>query len=410
MKLIKLPLLLILVLIAGFASAQKDFKYRRQLNRIEKNDWYAVTLSPEMFAKINRDFSDLRLYSFTDDDTTEVPHLIKIMSDDTREQTYQLPVINKSKKEGALFLTFELEKDQKVNSIDLNFQQDNFFAMAKLEGSNNQVDWFEIIDNQRLLSIKNVNSNFKVQSISFPASQYRFLRATVTSDTKLTFLSATLRNSEVTKGNFVAAPLTFTSREEKKMKQTIIDVRLTSYVPVSHFEIDVNAATDYHRSFQLDYVSDSTSTPKGWIKNYQPFYSGYLTSYTPNKFDVTYDLTKEVRITINNFDNEPLSVKEIRASGPEVKMIAKLDRKYSYLYYGNANASRPSYDLAYFEEKIPASLPSVTIGNEENMLEPVEEKSPIFENQLWLWAVMIIVIGLLGFFTLRMMKSNAQQM
>jgi hypothetical protein len=408
MKPLRLLKFFFLITLTTPAWAQQDFDYRRQITGIDKPDWYTITLPPESFSRINRDFSDLRLYSFVGKDTTEIPYLVKIMADDSREQSFQIPVLNRSRKEGALFLTFELEKDQKVNSIDLNFQQDNFFAFAKLEGSNNQSDWFEIIDGQRLLSIKNENSNFKVQSVNFPVSQYRFLRATINSDTKLTFLNATLRNTQVTKGNYSIAPLTFTTREEKKLKQTIIDVKLANYVPVSHFQIDVAANTDYHRSFQLDYVADSTNTPKGWIKNYQQFYNGYLTSYTPNHFDVTYDLTKELRITINNLDNAPLSIRGVVVSGPEVRVVANFASKDSYLYYGKPDASKPSYDITYFQEKIPPTLATASLRPEENIKEPVEKKSPLFENQLWLWVAMIVVIGVLGFFTLRMMKAKPQ--
>jgi hypothetical protein len=409
MNLHRLMTFCFLVFLTADAVGQKDFNFRRRLQGIDDAHWYSATLPPETFARLNRDFSDVRLYSFASKDTIEIPHVIKIMTDDSREQTFDLPVLNQSRKKGSLFLTFELQKNVKVNSIDLNFQQDNFFAFVKLEGSNNQTDWFDIIDNQRLLSIRNVNSNFKIQSISFPLSQYRFLRATITSDTKLTLLDATLQHTQVIKGNYLPSRLAFTVKDDKKRKTTIIDVKLANYVPVSRFEIDVAANTDYHRSFQLVYVSDSTNTPKGWIKNYQGLYSGYLTSYTPNNFDVTYDLAQEIRIIINNLDNEPLLVKGLVVSGPEVKVVANLSNNDTYLYYGNREASKPSYDLAYFEEKIPGILASATVASEEDMQQPIEKKSPLFENQLWLWSAMVVVIALLGFFTLRMMKAKPQE-
>jgi len=101
-------------------------------------------------------------------------------------------------------------------------------------------------------------------------------------------------------------------------------------------------------------------------------------------------------------------VSDIKASGPEVKLVSKLGGGDVYLYYGKKNASAPSYDLAYFQEKIPTALKAVNAGAEENMTEPVEQTSPLFENQVWLWGIMIGVIALLGFFTLRMMKAKPQ--
>jgi hypothetical protein len=29
---------------------------------------------------------------------------------------------------------------------------------------------------------------------------------------------------------------------------------------------------------------------------------------------------------------------------------------------------------------------------------------PLFENKLWLWTIMILIIGILGWFSLKMMK------
>jgi hypothetical protein len=400
---------LVLFLMPSLAFTQGSFDYRRQIRGIEKNDWYSISVPADMYKNVNRDFSDVRIYSFAGKDTTEVPYVLKIMSDDSREEVYELPVLNTSRRDGALFLTFELEKNQKVNSIDLAFQQENFFAFAKLEGSHDQKSWFEITDKQRLLSIKNQDANLKVQSISFPVSQYRFLRATVTSDTKLTFLDATLRHMQVTKGSYVEASASFSTREDRKRKETIVDVRLNNFVPVSHFEIDVAADGDFYRAFNIEYVTDSTSTPRGWIRNYETFYTGFLTSYTPNVFDVTYDLTRDIRITIRNLDNVPLTVKNVRVSGPEVKVVAKLSNTETYVYYGNRNSNPPSYDIRYFEEKIPASMATVVVGPEEIVKEPVAKQSPLFENQLWLWVVMVVVIAVLGFVTLRMMRGKPQE-
>jgi hypothetical protein len=49
----------------------------------------------------------------------------------------------------------------------------------------------------------------------------------------------------------------------------------------------------------------------------------------------------------------------------------------------------------------------VELGPEQNIAAPVEKVSALFENKVWLWAIMVVVIATLGFFTLKMMKSNA---
>jgi len=80
------------------------------------------------------------------------------------------------------------------------------------------------------------------------------------------------------------------------------------------------------------------------------------------------------------------------------------------LTYGNKKARRPNYDIARFTDKIPENLKALTLGPEVIIAKKkVDEIQPIFENKIWLWAIMALVIGLLGWFTLRMMKEEKNQ-
>ena len=162
-------------ILPGYLCAQENADYRRKIIGNDQEAWYGLTLQPEVFSKLNRDFSDLRLFEFSGKDTFEIPYLLKIRTDDIKEELIQIPVINKSRKNGVLYQTFEITKEQKVNYLDLQFAQANFFAFAKLEGSHDQKEWFEITDNQRLLAIKNDAADYKITTLNFPLSNYRFL-------------------------------------------------------------------------------------------------------------------------------------------------------------------------------------------------------------------------------------------
>jgi hypothetical protein len=159
----------------------------------------------------------------------------------------------------------------------------------------------------------------------------------------------------------------------------------------------------------VEYVSDSAQTPKGWTKYYQSFFNGYLTSYSPNNFNVTYDLAKEIRIIINNLDNPPLQIKNITVSGPAVELVALLKPEDAcFLYYGSKTISKPEYDITYFQEKVPGTYEQVSVGSEENLTTPIVKGNPLFESKVWLWVIMIAVMAVLAFFTLRMMKAKPE--
>jgi hypothetical protein len=402
-------LLLFLLAISTLCSAQnKEFDYRRKVNPIPQEGWYTLTLPPDIFKHTDREFNDLRLYGIAGADTTEFPYVLDIRETEVLKTEIGLPVINKSKKDGVVFLGFELAAGQKVNLIRLAFEEPNFFASVKIEGSPDKKEWFEIADNERIFSIRNTYEQYENGVVNFPVTDYRYLRVSVGSDTPLTFTSATFLDQEVKEGTFENIPLNWKTEEDKKAKKTIVNIKLAYYRPVSNLHIQFSGVNDYYRSAEIAYLADSTQTQKGWLRNYINVYTGYVTSYTPNTFDLGFQFTNEIRLTIYNYDNSPLAISHVAVTGAAVELKALLKPQETFLFYGNKSLYSPSYDIAHFKEKIPATAPSLGLGPEENIAVPQEKVSALFENKVWLWVIMLTVIAVLGFFTLRMMKGKAE--
>ena len=52
------------------------------------------------------------------------------------------------------------------------------------------------------------------------------------------------------------------------------------------------------------------------------------------------------------------------------------------------------------------TLTSVTIGTEaQNPVYSIKTEKPLFENKAWLWALMVVIIALLGWFSFKMLKN-----
>jgi hypothetical protein len=170
--------------------------------------------------------------------------------------------------------------------------------------------------------------------------------------------------------------------------------------------VDIDTTLDYYRSVRIEYVADSVKTQKGWLKYYNTIHDGYVTSFRPNEFKVDGQLMKELRITIRNQDNVPLDIKGIFVHRPLVKILAYLKPGDNFLLYGSDNVLPPAYDIAYFENKIPPVPSEIRVQAPENLLPPEKKDAPLFENKLWLWAIMGLMVGGLGFFTIKMMKGK----
>jgi Protein of unknown function (DUF3999) len=392
--------------ICSISHAQKDFSFRRKLNPIDSAGWYSLSLQSTIFQKTNPSFTDLRIYQFIEKDTLEAPYLLTIHERKITEGTLKLPALNQSKKDGKQYLTFELKKDQCVNSLDLEFEEINYDGTATLEGSADQKEWFQI-DEQRIISIQNGEMDFTSASLYFPKTKYRYLRVQIKADRLLTFSKATFKNQVIDPGILTAVPSTWKQSLDKPAKQSIVNISLDEFQPIVKLNVETEETNDYYRPFRLERLMDSTHSPKGWEYFYETIAQGYLTSIDKNEFYFNYALAKKLRLIISNADNAPIKIKALSLFSPKVDLIARLKpSSNSFLYYGNNAIGEPSYDLVVFKEKIPTTAPTISLMEEEKLTKEKEPVSALIENKIWLWVVMAAIIGVLGFFTLKMVTGR----
>lgn len=404
MKFNSIIALLVLCIVNSYGQ-RSDFSFRRKIESVPTANWYNISIPAEVVPHVKNNFSDIRLYNIHEGDTVEIPYLLKITENETREEKIELPIINKSRKNDELFFTVDT-KGTLVNYLDLNFSQKNFNAFVRIEGSHDQRAWFEVIHSQRILSIQNETVDYAVQKVKFPISNYRYLRVSVKSDEPLTFVDASFKHQSLKAGMIRNYPSSFVVENDSKLKQSFVDINLPQLSLIDKISIAATSDLDYYRPFTLEYLSDSTKTAKGWISFYSPLGSGYLTSVDSNDFDLELNTAKKLRLNIVNHDNAPLHIQSIKVSGPQVFLTAKLKAGNNFIFYGNKETDAPTYDLTHFEKKIPDSLTILSLGNEETIPKESVSATAMFDSKTWLWLVMIVVIGVLGFFTLRMMRNK----
>ena len=399
--------LVIMMMVCGVhCLAQTSFRYKRDITGVQQEGWYNLYLPADMFRHLNRGLSDLRMYSVTGIDTVEIPYLMEVLADDQIREDVHLPLINTSYRDGELFLMVEPDPDHRINHLKLTFDQTDFFAFVTIEGSDDRREWFEIVTDRRMVSIGKNGTEYVLSTLDFPLTNYRYLRLRVRSDKKLSMRSASFARHEVRPGEHREIPLHWEMETDKKARRSYVHITLNDYVPVDRIRVYADSTSDYYRSFSIGYVRDSAQSDKGWVKYYTEVFNGHLTSYTPNAFNFPYALAREIRLVIHDRDNASLDIRDIKVEGPEVRLVARLSPGDNIMLYGADWLPSPDYDLVHFGNKIPDEAVEVGLGP-ETILAPAEGKSPpLLQNRLWLWSIMVVVIGLLGFFTLRMMKQR----
>ncbi|WP_316803831.1 DUF3999 family protein [Pedobacter nototheniae] len=406
----KFKLFILLLFLAGTLQAQvNQYQYKRNINGV-KSTWHNIELPVQIFKNLAPGFEDIRIYGFNGKDTVEVPYLLKLQSSQTSQKEIPFKLINQSNNQNGFYFTLQASKISTINQIDLSFKQNNFDWKATLEGSNNGTEWFTILKDYRILSIKNDNTDYQFTKLNFTDAAYAYFRVQIKGSVQAALLSAKTLLIDTVKGNYQDVKYTgYQLKNNNKTKQSTIEVTLPNATPLASIQINAQSDFDFYRPIKIELATDSFKTDKGIQYNYTSAYNGIISSLEKPVFNFENTITSKLKITIENYDNRPLRLNTIELKGNVYNLIARFENpKLSYiLYYGNDKAVKAEYDIANFENKIPAKLTTLTLDKEEknaNYRTTLAEQ-PLFSNKNWLWALMIIIIALLGWFSYKMLKN-----
>lgn len=405
----RILLILMLPLCLCVYGQMDTYSYKRELTGIQSS-WHKLILPEVIYSRLNQDLSDIRIYALSSaNDTIEVPYVLQSLKEQLIIQDITFDLINASFNEKGYYFTFKVGIDEDINQFLLDFKQQNFDWRIDLEGSQNQMEWYTILKDYRVLSIVNSETNYQFTELNFQDVNYKYLRLLIKSKVKPELLKAKIVLHKTSAGSYHRYNLKkFKSSQNKKNQSTTLDIDLNSPVPVSRLKIQVKNNIDYYRPITIDYLADSIETEKGWVYKYKRLTNGILNSIEDNQFSFKSQVLNKLKLNISNYDNEPLEFENVIIKGFQHQLVFRLTEPGRYfLAYGNKNAYKPVYDIHNFSSKIPKDLTSVAFGKEEviDKIKP-KENHAIFKNKNWLWAVMIVIIAILGWFSLQMIRSK----
>ncbi len=406
----KIKLITVLIFaVLGLKAQTNQYQYQRDLRGVTTN-WHSVQIPNAIFKKAQPDLADLRIYGTKGKDTIEVPYILEQSANQVTERETTFNIINQSHNQNGYYYTFQASADATLNQIRLSFKQANFDWKVTLTGSNDNSEWFTVLKDYRILSIKNTHTDYQFTQLNFPNAKYAYFRVLIKASEQPTLNAVKIFKVDTLKGIDVDIPfLSYHLQNDAKNKQTIIEVNLKDKVPLSYLKLNLQSNFDFYRAFKIEFATDSFKTDKGIQYNYAPLHEGTLSSLETTAFSFKSTLASQIRITIENNDNQPLRLNSITLKGPVYELIARFEKPdYIYaLYYGRKDVNTPNYELKNLENKIPIEMTSLTIGEEKNnsTFTTAKTEKPLFENKLWLWCLMGIMISLLGFFAYKMLKN-----
>jgi hypothetical protein len=391
----------VLIFMLGSSNCFSQFRYQRSIAEASAEGWYAIHLDESILSKLNTAFSDVRIVS---KENIEVPYLLRVAAEEVQRESIGLKVANISKRDNDLFFTVRVPENTDVNHASIELLDKNYDVNVLVEGGANEKEWYELAKDKRIVSVFDRNINYTSSTITWPVSTYPLLRFKIVKGASLTFSKVFFSMQKVKRGVYDQAIFKPTLITKDNVTELNIDLRSTRYL--SKLFMEPAAGQKFYRNYRIENLDDSVRTEKGWIKNFNVVHQGVISSFTQDTIRFGSTLCRSIRIIIFNEDNPPIQLTSVTTWSPHVNLVMLLKQGKYLLKYRNPKIGNGNYDLGHFESEIPDRLNYLTLGQVETLSTDIAMVTqPWFKNKNWLWGIMLIIVGMLGFFTIRMLRK-----
>lgn len=392
----------------------EGYTFKRPINKIDKEDFYKVSLSPEIIARSKSNLSDIRIYNITEQDTAEVPYLLNWMGSNIQEVSIPFELINDTYNEKCCsYVTFKFPKKQSINQIKLNVSDSNFDKRLKIEGSNDAKEWFTIKDHLRIVRFRNASEDYSYTTLNFNRSEFTYFRIKFDDDgsPRIHVTEAYAFENKLIEGKYDNLKITDTKQSEnKKAKTSEIIVDFSFPYLVNYIILRSSSKNDFFRNINVYGSNGTIKTEKGELESWYIITTSVFSSLEDNIIFCNNSKTKKLKLEIINYDNEPIIIDEIKAFAEQCQLVAKLPASDNlYLVYGKENDNSPTYDLVHFKDKIPNELSNAEYGAEQIKVTMANHSEPFIKSKIWLWIVMGVVLVIIGYFALTMLKKEQSE-
>ncbi|ANQ52358.1 DUF3999 family protein [Flammeovirga sp. MY04] len=404
--------LIVLSFISFSVFAQKidQFDYKNKLNGIQ-DQWHKIELTDDIIGQTNQKLSDIRVFGITsENDTVVAPYILSFQPKKEIIKKVDFKRINDTHDANRYYYTFLLKDKEAINQIKLDFGLENFDWKVKLEASQDQKKWFTVVEDYRLLSIKNDQMEYKFTDVKFKDAHYPYFRLSIKTGEDPTLTSAKINRKIIEDGDIKSFPIAnYNVIDHKKDKTSEVNIDFGKKVRINHLSFNFEEDFDFYRYATIKYLSDSVKTEKGWKYNYKTLKGYTFNSVEKNEVNFKSTTLQKLKIIIYNKQNQPIQFSSVKASGHHYYLTTRFTEEANYwVVYGGKNVYAPDYDIKHFKKNIPENISTLEMGQQEEIekIDKVKEEA-LFENEIWLWAIMGVMVFVLGGFAVKMLKSES---
>ncbi len=374
-------------------NAQK-FSVKAKLDAVTGTGFYAVNITPQLSSYVAKDFSDLRI---ADEQGKFVPYILRGTQPAFSTHDYiKLPVIkNELTDSGRSILIIQNSSAEKISMIALILRNAAVTRTATISGSDDMQSWFTIDEDINFQKEFVTDSDKYVQTIQFPTSSYKYLKIVI--DNR--------KNNPL---NIIETGMYIDV--EHKPALSYLTNPIAAFTQTDSTDNVSYVKVNQHASYNFDRIRLSIKGPHFYKRDIDVITNEGVSSFElVSGKDAVFDLPDcndtSFLIKIYNGDNPALTVDSVLTEQESKQAVAYLEAGKEYhLLMHDSSAVKPVYDLRQFQDSISYNIPALNITSFENLNSAVSVTS-ISISSKWIWPAIIIMLVVLGFFTVRLIKE-----
>ncbi|MBN2742877.1 MAG: hypothetical protein JXR39_03185 [Marinilabiliaceae bacterium] len=376
---------------------------------VDSSGFYKIELPRDGVGLMAPDYCNMRILN---QQGREVPY--KPLSERAAYQTADfvtLPLVEQQMlPDSVTILVFHNADQRRIDHLALQIGNAGVEKQMRLTGSNDRVTWFSVRENAMFSTVSNPDDVSQMKLIDCPLVNYAWLRLEIddrrTSPVNVMRGGIYLTRSEMPVVPCDTLPLRMNCTDDASAKTTRVQVLFDGTHWLDRVEVQVQAPPFFRREVDFYVIERDTAA----ILRERYHMGAVFASGEPIVMYPASVRGDGFALVIANKDNPPLEVTHISVFQKKRYLLAWLEQDDSCsLVFGNRYTRAPDYDIQHFNARNDALLPVVMA--QPPMLLPNEVKPPVkpsfFKDERFIWAAIVLVMALLGYFTYVLMKEKS---
>jgi hypothetical protein len=346
----------------AFIYAQQDTNAK--VSRVTEDGLHEIKLPNSIRSFSNKDLSDLRII---DNNGIEVPYFIRKKNRTISTNEFiAFDIISRTVvKDTSSTIIFKnpYSSIQEIIVSIGNYAGSKTFSIS---GSNDQQQWFGLINSTRLNNLHDSENTSINKRISLPLCSYSYLKIDFNdlNSLPINVLKIGASTNQISSQKLQNIKIkSKTIIEDRTEKKTQIHIVFEHKEYLNQVEFKIASPVLFNRSASIYKISSREAQNK--TDRYKEYLARFhLNSNTDNIFDLSELFENNIYIDIENNDNSPLVFDGLRFLQEPIYIIADLKANENYhIKTGDKNMKAPHYDITYFKNTISTILPQAKITN-----------------------------------------------